>query len=222
VSASSSSSAESADYFTNHARKDRFPWSFYHRALTRPIARAIAAHGSHPRVLIVGCGLESTIPDVPDDTEFFGCDLDPRAIEQCQTKHPKSADHYAVCPSPYDLPTSGEFSAPFDVVVAKEVIEHTLEPSRWAKALAARLVKGGTLLLSTPNYGRFSTLPIIESTVLELIARRQGFSRRHIHPTKFDRQRLAELDLGPEMKLTSVKKTRFTGWSLLGTWQRVG
>jgi 2-polyprenyl-3-methyl-5-hydroxy-6-metoxy-1,4-benzoquinol methylase len=217
VSATSSSS----DYFTNHGRKDRFPWSLYHRALTRPLARAIAAHGSHPRVLIVGCGLESTIPDTPADTEFFGCDLDPRAIEACQSMHPATANHYAVCPSPYDLPTSDAFSLPFDVVVAKEVIEHTLEPSRWAKTLAARLVRGGTLLLSTPNYGRFSTLPIIESTILEWIARRQGFSRRHIHPTKFDHDRLSNLDLGSEMRLVSVKKTRITGWSLLGTWQRV-
>jgi 2-polyprenyl-3-methyl-5-hydroxy-6-metoxy-1,4-benzoquinol methylase len=210
------------DYFKNHARKDRFPWSLYHHALTRPIARAIAAHGENPRVLIVGCGLESTIHGAPKSTEFFGCDLDTRAIHECKRMHPDRADHYAICPSPYELPREpAAFLGPFDVVVAKEVIEHTLDPSRWAKALSERLVRGGTLVLSTPNYGRFSTLPIIEATILEWVARRQGFSRRHIHPTKFDRKRLKELDVGqPAMQLMSVSSTPITGWSLLGTWRR--
>lgn len=210
----------SNDYFTNHSRKDRFPWSLYHHALTRPIAKAIARCGSHPRVLIVGCGLESTIHGAPSTTEFFGCDLDERAIAECQRMHADRADHYAVCPSPYDLPRDKAFLEPFDVVVAKEVIEHTLDPSRWAKSLSERLVIGGTLLLTTPNYGRFSTLPIIESTILEWIARRQGFSRRHIHPTKFDKKRLRELDVGPGMRLVTVKSTPVTHWSLLGIWRR--
>ena len=107
----------------------------------------------------------------------------------------------------------------FDVVVAKEVIEHVLEPARWAQVLAARVRPGGTLVLTTPNYGRFSTLPLLESTVLEWIARRDGFSRRHIHPTKFDRRRLEQLDVGPGMRLLSVDRTR-TGWALVGRWRR--
>jgi hypothetical protein len=105
------------------------------------------------------------------------------------------------------------------VVIAKEVVEHTLEPARWARALSARLAEGGTLLLTTPNYGRLSTLPLIEATVLEWLARRDGFSRRHIHPTKFDKRRLEALDVGPGMRLVSVRRT-LTGWSLLGTWRR--
>lgn len=210
----------SGDYFENHKRKDRFPWLLYHRALTRPIARVIARYGPRPKVLIVGCGLEPTIEGAQAGTDFYGCDVDERAIEACRTLVPSTADHYAVCPSEYELPCEAGFEGPFDVVVAKEVVEHVLEPTRWAAALSERVKIGGALLLSTPNYGRLSTLPLIEATVLEWVARRQGFSREHIHPTKFDRARLSALDVGRGMELRRVITT-LTGWSLLAEWRRV-
>jgi len=211
--------APSDDYFSNHGRKDRFPWSLYHRPLTRPIARTIAEYGAPAKVLIVGCGLEMDIPGAPPGTVFYGCDVDARAIEACRRASPSSAGRFAVCPGPYELPTEGELDRPFDVIVAKEVVEHVLEPERWAQVLARRLVPGGLLVLTTPNYGRLSTLPVLEYTLLELLARRDGFSRRHIHPTKFDAARLRDLDVGPEMRLLSVRRT-FTGWALIGIWRR--
>ncbi|WP_437871885.1 class I SAM-dependent methyltransferase [Sorangium sp. So ce363] len=211
--------APPGDYFSNHRRRERFPWSLYHGALTRPLARAIAARGPRPRVLLVGCGLEGEIPGAPPATELYGCDLDARAIEACRRLYPARAARFAVCPGPYELPTGGGFDGPFDVVLAKEVVEHTLDPSRWARGLSVRLAPGGALLLTTPNYGRLSTLPLLEATVLEWIARRDGFSRKHIHPSKFDERSLAALDVGERMRLVSVRRT-LTGWSLLGTWQR--
>src|SRR5690349_10915847 len=135
----------SADYFSNHRRRDRLPWSLYHRALTRPIARAIAAHGPAPRVLIVGCGLEAEIPGAPVSATFYGCDIDARAIDECRRAHPTRADRFALCPGPYELPDANGFAEPFDVVVAKEVVEHTLDPERWARGLTRRLAPGGTL-----------------------------------------------------------------------------
>ncbi|HVH46827.1 MAG TPA: class I SAM-dependent methyltransferase [Labilithrix sp.] len=211
--------AIAAEYFSNHQRKDRLPWSLYHRPLTRRLARAIEAHGSSPRVLIVGCGLEDAIDGAPAGTTFYGCDLDERAIAACRAANPDRADRFAVCPSPYELPNDAGFTTPFDVVLAKEVVEHTLEPERWAAGLSSRLKPGGTLLLTTPNYGRFSTLPVLESTVLEWLARRDGFSRRDIHPTKFDKARLAALDVGPDMRLVAIERS-LTGWALLGKWRR--
>jgi 2-polyprenyl-3-methyl-5-hydroxy-6-metoxy-1,4-benzoquinol methylase len=211
---------DSPDYFANHRRAGRFPWSLYHRALTRPIARAIAAHGSSARVLVVGCGLEPVIPGAPTTVDIFACDIDPRAIEACKRAHPDRAHRFAVCPDAYALPEEHDFAGLFDVVVAKEVIEHTLDPSRWARMLAHRLVVGGTLILTTPNYGRMSTLPLLESTILEWLARRDGFSRKHIHPSKFDKRRFARLDVGDDMRLLSVETT-LTGWSLIGMWRRL-
>jgi len=214
-------STDSSDYFSNHARRERFPWSLYHRPLTRPLAREIARHGSAPHVLIVGCGLEMGIPGAPAGTTFYGCDVDARAIEACRAEKPASASCFAVCPGPYELPTEGDLDRSFDVILAKEVVEHVLEPERWAQVLSARLVPGGTLVLTTPNYGRLSTLPLLEYTLLELLARRDGFSRRDIHPTKFDAARLRALDVGEDMRLVSIHRT-LTGWALIGTWRRVG
>jgi 2-polyprenyl-3-methyl-5-hydroxy-6-metoxy-1,4-benzoquinol methylase len=207
------------DYFSNHQRRDRLPWSLYHRPLTRRIARTIARR-PNARVLIVGCGLEADIPGAPAGTQFYGCDLDERAIRACQEANPAHAERFAVCPSPYELPRGGAFDTAFDVVLAKEVIEHTLEPELWARELCTRLAPGGSLILTTPNYGRLSTLPLLEATVLEWLARRDGFSRRDIHPTKFDKSRFERLDLGKDMEVVSIERS-LSGWSLFGIWRRV-
>ncbi len=213
-------SASGSSYFANHDRRLRFPWSLYHGALTRRIARAVGEHGSAPRVLVVGCGLEPFVVGGPPGAVYHGCDLDQRAIETCRAGHPAMAERLAVCPGPSTLPTEGAFAQPFDVVLAKEVIEHLPDPVPFARTLASRVAEGGELLLTTPNYGRFSTLPLIESTILEWLARRDGYTRKHLHPSKFDRARLTRLDVGAGMRLEQIVATR-TGWALLGRWRRV-
>lgn len=206
-----------AAYFVNHARKDRFPWSVYHRPITTALVRAVRRH-PRPRVLVVGCGLEPTLPDLPDAT-FHACDLDPRAIEACARAFPELAERLAVCPSPLELPSDGALAGDFDVVLAKEVIEHLPDPIPFARLLASRVKPGGSLLLTTPNYGLDSSLGLLESTVLEWVARRDGYSRKHIHPSKFTARSLARLDAGPGMRLVEVD-VPWTRWTLLGHWTR--
>ena len=93
------------------------------------------------------------------------------------------------------------------------MIEHLDEPERWLVALAGRLRAGGELLITTPNYGRFSTLPLLEATVLELFARRDGYSRkRTTTPSRFTRHRLERLAI-PGMAPFQVQGT-LTGWAL--------
>jgi len=211
--------AETAPYFDNHERRNRFPWSLYHADLAKRIANVIADHSPEARVLLVGCGLEPYIEGAPHGTEFWGCDVDARAVECCARMEPELAPRLAVCPSAYELPEAPGFEGPFDVIVAKEVVEHLDEPVRWVRGLSERVALGGELVLTTPNYGRLSTLPLIEATVLELVARKDGYSRRHIHPSKFDRRRLSALQVGEGMKLVSVT-TAWTGWTLMGRWSR--
>lgn len=206
-----------APYFVNHARKDRFPWSVYHRPLIDGFAQALSQHRGG-RVLVVGCGLEPFFPGVPGVT-FYGCDLDPQAIEESQRLFPEMKDRLAVCPSEQELPRAGAFEGDFDVVLAKEVVEHLPTPEPWAKMLAARVKVGGSLLLSTPNYGLDSSLGLLERTVLEWFARKDGYTRAHIHPSKFDQKRLRALDVGPGMELVAVD-IPWTRWTLLGHWRR--
>lgn len=208
-----------APYFANHARRRRFPWSLYHRGLERRVARAVRELGPGPRVLVVGCGLEPEVPGGPAEAIYYGCDVDPRAIEACRARDPAASARLAVCPAPYALPEDEGFPRAFDAVVAKEVVEHTDDPARWARVLAGRVAAGGALILTTPNYGRSSTLALLERTVLEWIARRDGYTRRHIHPSKFDKKTLAALDVGAGMRLDRVEVAR-TGWTLVGVWRR--
>ena len=215
--------SDAAPYFVNHHRRSRFPWSLYHRELETRLARALGdvkarALGRSPRVLVVGCGLEPFVPGV-DGVQWHGVDLDVASIEVCRRRHPEMEQRLSVCSDAYALPSGGSFDLPFDAIVAKEVIEHLEDPRRWARVLAERLAPGGDLLLTTPNYGRFSTLPLLEASVLELLARLDGYSRKHIHPSRFDLKRFSELDIGPDVQAIEVRTTR-TGWALFGRWQK--
>ena len=209
-----------APYFVNHDRRNRFPWSIYHAELRRRIAAVLRSHGPQPRVLVVGCGLEPRIDGGPPGAAYFACDVDARAIDECRRRHPEMGERLAVCEGPLEVPSAGAFAGSFDVVLAKEVIEHLDAPDAWARVLAARVEVGGELVLTTPNYGRFSPLPLLERTVLEWVARRDGYSRLHLHPSKFDRRRLERLTLDDGMRLVEVQ-TALTRLTLLGRWRRV-
>lgn len=205
-------------YFVNHGRRRRFPWSLYHRGLERRLASALRGLPcDSPRVLVVGCGLEPYVPGVPGAI-YHGADVDPESIRESIELYPEMAERLATCPSPYQLPTGGPFDVPFDAIVAKEVVEHLLEPERWLAALASRLKPGGELMITTPNYGRYSTLPLLEATLLELLARRDGYSRRHIHPSRFTRERLETLSI-PGLERFRVETTT-TGWALFARARR--
>jgi 2-polyprenyl-3-methyl-5-hydroxy-6-metoxy-1,4-benzoquinol methylase len=181
------------DYFENHARARRFPWTLYHQPLERDLERFLAVVASehpHGTVLVVGCGLLHEIDTAPEGLTFHVADIDARAVEAVLAKHdPRITGGTVVEPeSPIDRVPG--FHERFAAIYAKEVVEHVLAWPSWLTGLRRALVPGGRLWLSTPNYGE-PWLPAIESTVLEVIARRSGFSRRHLHPTRFSRGSLA-------------------------------
>ncbi|MCS6799160.1 MAG: methyltransferase domain-containing protein [Myxococcota bacterium] len=207
-----------APYFTNHARRRRWPWRLYHGPIERALARIVRAH-TGGRGLVVGCGLEPFVPGAERALRWHGCDLDPDAIAACEASYPAMRGRLAVCPDAYTLPSVAPFDGTFDVVVAKEVIEHVEEPERFARALASRVAPGGDLVLSTPDYGFPSTLGLLEATVLEWIARREGWSRAYIHPSPMTAARLAALDLGPDVSLVRIRRVAF-GWALVACWRR--
>ena len=201
------------DYFVNHARARRFPWTLYHQPLERDLARFLRqVAAEHPRgeVLIVGCGLLHEIDAAPSGLAFHVADIDERAVAAVLARRdPRLTGGTVVDPErPIDLSLGhslGHSLGPglgpglghgpgvrrrFAAIYAKEVVEHVRAWPSWLTGLRRALVPSGRLWLSTPNYGE-PWLAALESTVLELIARRSGFSRRDLHPTRFSRRSMA-------------------------------
>lgn len=175
----------STDYFANHARARQFPWTLYHAPLERDLERWLRGGSPDDTLLVVGCGLLHEIDAAPPGLRFHVADIDERAVAAVLAKRdPRIVAGHVVRPE-----TRIELGRTFDGIYAKEVIEHVVAWPDWLVGLRRALRPGGRLWLSTPNYGE-PWLPAIESTVLEWIARRSGFSRRDIHPTRFSRRSL--------------------------------
>ena len=116
------------------------------------------------------------------------CDIDPRAIELAKQLHGERLHSADVIEPGAPLPYP---SGRFDLVVSMDVIEHVKEPGLlpWLREIFRVTKPGGLVFLTTPNYAS-KALTFIERTALELIARRQGFSRNAMHPSKFTPERL--------------------------------
>ena len=136
-------------------------------------------------MLVVGCGLLHELDVAPPGVEFVVADVDARAVEAVLERNDRGSSTASSSRPRQAL----QFRTKFDAIYAKEVVEHVLAWPSWLAGLRRSLVPGGQLWLSTPNYGE-PWLPALESTVLELVARRDGFSRRDIHPTRFSRRSL--------------------------------
>jgi 2-polyprenyl-3-methyl-5-hydroxy-6-metoxy-1,4-benzoquinol methylase len=183
----------SSDYFANHARARQFPWTLYHQPLERDLARFLRQVATaHPagEVLVVGCGLLHELDAAPGGLSFHVVDIDARAVDAVLARGDARITGGTVVAPEQPIDASLRASHRFAAIYAKEVVEHVLAWPAWLAGLRRALVPGGRLWLSTPNYGE-PWLPAIESTVLELIARKSGFSRREIHPTRFSRRSLA-------------------------------
>jgi len=210
-----SSMTDTTDYFANHARARQFPWTLYHRPLERDLAMFLASVAVEHRageVLIVGCGLLHELDAAPIGLGFHVVDIDERAVKAVLARGDRRITGGTVVAPEQPIALGRSFAA----IYAKEVIEHVDSWPTWLVGLRRALVPGGRLWLSTPNYGE-PWLPAIESTVLELVARRSGFSRRGIHPTRFSRGALtrglvaagfAEVDVAP-----TPTRLALTGWS---------
>ncbi len=190
-SAGANDMVEAVDYFDNHRHKLRFPWSLYHRPIVAALGAALGA-SLGPEVLNVGAGPFFELRDVDAaGRNITVCDIDQRSIELAQKLHGArltAADLVALGgPLPY---ASGRF----DLVVSMDVIEHVPEPGLlpWLSEVFRVLKPGGLAFLTTPNYAS-KALTFLEQTVLEVIARRQGFSRKEMHPSKFTPARLEAL-----------------------------
>jgi SAM-dependent methyltransferase len=204
--------ADQGDYFANHARARQFPWTLYHQPLERDLQRFLAEVPTPGDVLVVGCGLLHEIDAAPRGLTFTVADIDDRAVEAVLDRHDPRIEGGVVVPPEVPLDLGRRFAA----IYAKEVVEHVLAWPQWLVGVRRSLVPGGRLWLSTPNYGE-PWLAALENTVLEVIARRQGFSRRDLHPTRFSRRSLERglVAAGFEDVRVAITPTRLalTAWA---------
>jgi SAM-dependent methyltransferase len=202
---------EATDYFENHRHKLRFPWSLYHRPIVQ-VFEAALGRSQGPDVLNVGAGpfFELSRVDVRG-RRLTVCDIDGRAVELAKKLHGQLLAGADTVEPGAPLPYA---DASFDLVVAMEVIEHLTDPLPWLRELVRVAKPGGELLLTTPNYASAS-LVAIENTALELVARSHGFTRKTIHPTKFDAGSLHAVMA--EAGLTRIEVSMLSlGWVLAG------
>lgn len=180
---------DSVDYFANHRLKLRFPWRLYHGPIVREL-RAVLASVRGREVLNLGAGPFFELGELRQhDKRFTVCDIDQRALDLAQQLHGAALAGVDQVHANGTLPYA---DARFDAAISMDVIEHVTSPLPWLLEVLRVIKPGGSLFLTTPNYASRS-LRAVERTVLEVIARLQGFSRAQIHPTKLDAARLTLL-----------------------------
>jgi len=174
--------SESVDYFKNHAHKLTFPWSLYHRPIVAALGAAFGA-SLGPDVLNVGSGPFFELGEIDaSGRRITICDIDARSVEAARSLHGDKLARADVIGQGAPLPYA---DGSFDLVVSMDVIEHLPGPelTPWVQELYRVTKPGGLVFLTTPNYAS-KGLVVLEQTALELIARRQGFSRKELHPSK--------------------------------------
>lgn len=197
----------------------RFPWSIYHRPLHDNLMEFIQTAKTLKlmSVLIIGPGEFHEAQSLFDlGFQVSVLDIDPRVIEDLRNRFPdKISNFYLVSDNFDEYPTES-----FDIIYAKEVIEHIPTYPEFLAKISSILSPGGKLWLSTPNYGSWP-LPFLESTFLEVVARLNGFSRKHIHPAKFSKKKLMHAledagfkdnvvtEMPLKLSLTSVSSKKF-------------
>ncbi|MEW6618567.1 MAG: class I SAM-dependent methyltransferase [bacterium] len=118
--------------------------------------------------------------------QVYGVDIDKKAIEFCWKHYHKGKERYKLVAVDQKYPFEDEF---FDIVLCTEVIEHVMNIPFFLGEIKRVLKSEGIILLSTPNYNSL-LLKMLESTILELIARKRGFTRKILHPNKYTEKRL--------------------------------
>jgi SAM-dependent methyltransferase len=136
------------DYFSTEAysgvsfeRYSQYWWS------NRYYGKLILKHGpGSGRVLEIGCGLGHLLGWLVNTYEVYGTDINPWALYSATKNVPQGKYLYL---SAEDLGVFPDHV--FQVVIAKHVVEHLIDPEAAIAEISRVLAPGGLLLLATPN-----------------------------------------------------------------------
>jgi 2-polyprenyl-3-methyl-5-hydroxy-6-metoxy-1,4-benzoquinol methylase len=115
----------------------------------------LAHVGAGQRVLDLGCGDGPFVPALLGaGAEVTGADIAEGALERARRRAPEAR---YVRIEPHGPWPFGERA--FDVVWASEVMEHVADTERWINEVRRVLVRGGSLLVTTPSVGVLAEPP---------------------------------------------------------------
>ncbi|MGQ9512507.1 class I SAM-dependent methyltransferase [Thermodesulfitimonas sp.] len=100
------------------------------------------------RILEVGCGVRGSAPYVGEGAEFVGTDLSGEAIARARQAFGDRPNFRFI---PMDAMNLEFPDYSFDIVLAKEVIEHLPEPQKAIKEAFRVLRPGGLFVVTSPN-----------------------------------------------------------------------
>jgi 2-polyprenyl-3-methyl-5-hydroxy-6-metoxy-1,4-benzoquinol methylase len=202
-------------YFSNHNRALKFPWSIYHKPLLDSLEHFLASFDpkKSKTILVIGPGdLQELSLLLHYGFRPSLLDIDERTLQNSKQLYPELIDKYYHVDENFNgYPEDQKF----DAIYAKEVIEHILDTPGFLNSLKKVLKPNSKIWLSTPNYG-FFLLPFLENTILEIVARMSGFSRKDIHPNKFNSSKLKKELISNGFKDVEVEIT-FAKLALCGT-----
>ena len=208
MSMPSSASETKDDYFENHQHGTRWPFTIYHHpieaSLGQHVAAAAAASKAKAEILVFGCGMFHEASLFPRNTNVTLVDADDRLVPFLNKPSNDIVKDIVIATSAAEL--DAKLKGPFDLIIAKEVIEHILDAPQYLALFQKKLRSQGVLWLSTPNYGDWP-LPILEQSFLEFVAYLKGFSRKHIHPNKYSEKKLTNELSAAGFTNIHVKKT---------------
>ncbi len=132
-------SSEDQGYQSYEAQQEPLRRTF--RRLLETLARTGHTGGS---LLEVGCGYGYLLDEArPFFSRRVGTDFSAGAVEVARSR----ADEVFVGPA------EAAGTGPFDVIITNHVIEHVYDPVGFVRSLAARCRPGGTIVVSTPDFG---------------------------------------------------------------------
>ena len=100
------------------------------------------------RILEIGCGIGGSAPLISECKEFVGTDLSEIAVSQANQEFANKPNFRFVPMDAMDLKFDDK---QFDIVLAREVIEHLPEPHRAIKEAFRVLKPNGLFLVTSPN-----------------------------------------------------------------------